>query len=99
MSRGRPPGFAMSAEHRVKVQNSNILNALSEHATGAREMSQTQVTAGLGLLRKCLPDLQAVELSTDPQKPLGIAWLNYPTTASSGSITSPEPNSSGSTAE
>ncbi|MGN6539112.1 MAG: hypothetical protein ACTHKQ_25725 [Mesorhizobium sp.] len=59
MSRGRKPGFRMSNEHRVKIQNSNILNALIEHAEGKREMSPTQVSAGLGLLRKVLPDLAA----------------------------------------
>lgn len=57
--RGRVAGFRMSAEHRVKIQNSNILNALIEHVEGIREMSATQVTAGLGLLRKVLPDLAA----------------------------------------
>lgn len=57
--RGRQPGFSMSNEHRVKIQNSNILNALIEHVQGDREMSATQVSAGLGLLRKVLPDLAA----------------------------------------
>lgn len=57
--RGRKPGFRMSNEHRVKIQNSNILNALIEHIEGQREMSATQVSAGLGLLRKVLPDLAA----------------------------------------
>lgn len=61
-SRGRQPGFSMSNEHRVKIQNSNILNALIEHAEGKREMSATQVTAGLGLLKKALPDLATVTL-------------------------------------
>lgn len=56
-SRGRQPGFRMSDEHRVKIQNSNILNALIEHVEGNREMSPTQVSAGIGLLRKVLPDL------------------------------------------
>lgn len=50
----------MSGAHRVKIQNSNILNALIEHVKGQREMSATQVTAGLGLLRKVLPDLASV---------------------------------------
>lgn len=58
-ARGRQPGFRMSNEHRVKIQNSNILNALIEHVEGVREMSATQVTAGLGLLRKVMPDLAA----------------------------------------
>ncbi len=49
----------MSNEHRVKIQNSNILNALIEHVEGRRDMSASQVSAGLGLLRKIMPDLQA----------------------------------------
>lgn len=53
----------MTDEHRVKIRNSNILNALIEHVQGEREMSSTQVTAGVALLRKCLPDLTSVELS------------------------------------
>jgi hypothetical protein len=70
--RGRQPGFRMSNEHRVKIQNSNILNALIEHAEGRREMSSTQVTAGLGLLKKCMPDLQAVQISGDEESPLKV---------------------------
>lgn len=62
-ARGRRPGFIMSNEHRNKIKNSNILNALIEHVEGKREMSATQVTAGLGLLKKALPDLQSVEHS------------------------------------
>lgn len=51
----------MTDEHRDKIKNSNILNALVEHVEGKREMSATQVSAGLGLLRKVLPDLSQVE--------------------------------------
>jgi hypothetical protein len=68
--RGREPGFRMSDEHRVKIQNSNILNALVEHACGKRNMSATQVSAGLGLLKKVLPDLQAMTIGGDPANPL-----------------------------
>jgi hypothetical protein len=64
--RGRRPGFTMSNEHRVKIQNSNILNALIEHAEGRREMNPSQVTAGLGLLKKAMPDLQAITVAGDP---------------------------------
>jgi O-glycosyl hydrolase len=67
----------MSNEHRVKIQNSNILNALIEHAEGTREMGATQVTAALGLLRKALPDLSATTVAGDeeggPVK-LEISW-------------------------
>jgi hypothetical protein len=64
-SRGRKPGFIMSDEHRVKIQNSNILNALIEHVNGQRDMSSSQVTAGIALMRKVLPDLQSTEITAD----------------------------------
>jgi hypothetical protein len=68
--RGRKPGFTMSHEHRVKIQNSNILNALIEHVEGKREMSATQVSAGLGLLKKALPDLSSIEHAGDADNPI-----------------------------
>jgi hypothetical protein len=68
--RGRKPGFRMSEEHRVKIQNSNILNALIEHVSGQREMSPTQVSAGLGLLKKVLPDISQITLSGDEDNPI-----------------------------
>lgn len=63
MARGRKPGFVMSEEHRTKIANSQILKCLLDHVQGKREMSSTQVTAGLGLLRKVMPDLASVEHS------------------------------------
>lgn len=65
----------MSDSHRVKIQNSNILNALVEHAEGKREMSSTQVNAGLGLLKKVLPDLSAVTLGGDAANPVAIRTI------------------------
>lgn len=50
--------------HRGKIQAGSLINALQEHALGAREMSQTQVTAAFGLLKKALPDLQSVDPET-----------------------------------
>lgn len=63
--RGRPAGFQMGDEHRLKIKNSNILNALIEHIEGRREMSATQVSAGLGLLRKVMPDLSQADNTTE----------------------------------
>lgn len=51
----------MSEAHRVKIQNSNILNALVEHVEGKREMTSTQVSAGIALLKKVMPDMQSVQ--------------------------------------
>lgn len=64
------PNIAMSHTHRLKIQNSNILKVLIEHAEGNREMSASQVTAGLGLLKKCLPDLATMTIEGNPEKPL-----------------------------
>lgn len=60
--RGRQ-SYQMSETHREKIRNSNILNALIEHTEGRREMLPSQVTAGLGLLKKVMPDLAAMEHS------------------------------------
>lgn len=65
--RGRKPGFVMTDEHRAKIRNSNILNALIEHIEGRRDMSASQVTAGLGLLKKCLPDMSTVTMQGDEE--------------------------------
>jgi len=51
----------MSDEHRTKIANSQILNRLIAAANGEVEMTSTQATIGLGLLKKVLPDLQSVD--------------------------------------
>jgi hypothetical protein len=63
MPRGRKPGFRMTDEHRTKIANSQILKCLIEHVEGKREMSGSQVTAGVALLKKVMPDLQSTELT------------------------------------
>jgi len=55
------PHYEMGKSHRDKIKNSNILNALIQHAVGERDMSSTQVQAGLGLLKKVMPDLKSVD--------------------------------------
>ncbi len=72
---GRPigsGGVSLTEAHRDKIRKSNILTALIEHAEGTREMSATQVTAGLGLLKKALPDLSTVTLEGG-ESPVKIA--------------------------
>jgi hypothetical protein len=68
--RGREPGFRMSEEHRTKIQNSRILRVLIDHVEGREEISPARVTAALGLLKKVLPDLQAVTIGGDPDNPI-----------------------------
>lgn len=49
---------------RQKIQASQIINRLTAHINSDKPiMDSSQVTAALGLLRKCVPDLQAVLLS------------------------------------
>ena len=63
------------AEHRVKIQNSNILNALIEHALGSREMTTSQANVGIALLRKIMPDLATTTIQGDDDGgPITITW-------------------------
>lgn len=73
--RGRPKGCIigrMSLEHRTKIANSQIVRVLLEHIEGKREMSATQVTAGVALLKKVMPDLQSTELTGDADNPVEV---------------------------
>ncbi|MCU7840861.1 MAG: hypothetical protein KZQ94_15965 [Candidatus Thiodiazotropha sp. (ex Troendleina suluensis)] len=48
---------------RMKIKAAQLINRLTKHVNGDIDMKATQVNAALGLLRKCLPDLAAVEWS------------------------------------
>lgn len=61
--RGRRPGFTMSHEHRTKISNSKILNRLIACAEGEVEMTSTQATVAIALLKKVMPDLAATEIT------------------------------------
>ena len=69
------PAYKMSNSHRDKIKNSNILNALIEHAEGKREMSGSQVTAGLGLLDRIMPKLATTTLEGNPDKPVTVTQI------------------------
>lgn len=66
MAAKKGPTYVMTNDHRDKIKNSNILNCLLEHVCGNREMSATQVSAGLGLLKKVMPDLATLQLENTP---------------------------------
>lgn len=55
---------------RDKIKSSQLINRLQDHVLGDVELSTTQITAALGLLKKCVPDLSATEHSNDPDNPL-----------------------------
>ena len=59
--------IANDTNTRAKIQTTQIAKRLTQHILGELEMTATQVTAALGLLRKTLPDLQAIELDLSPE--------------------------------
>lgn len=44
-----------------RIRAGHILRRLLEHFDGKLELSQTQITVGMGLLKKVLPDLKSIE--------------------------------------
>lgn len=68
--KGRHPGFRMDDSHRTKIANSQILNRLVGHVEGKVELSGTQVTAGIALLKKVLPDLNHNVHQGDEDNPI-----------------------------
>ncbi len=50
-------------EVRAKIRTSQLINRLMAHANGEIDMSKTQVSACMILLRKTLPDLMAISHS------------------------------------
>lgn len=67
--RGRKPGFTHSELTRERIRTAMLVNRLQAFVLGDPdpqskkpvEMSSTGMSAALGLLRKTLPDLQAIE--------------------------------------
>src|SRR5512139_67154 len=72
-ARGRSKGFKMPQEHRDKIGSSNVLRRLIKHAEGLEpNMTPSEVTAALGLLRKWMPDLAAQELTVETATPYAL---------------------------
>ena len=69
----------LSAEHREKIKVSQLLNALQNHALNDKKMGITQIKAAEVLLRKCLPDLKAMEVTGEGG---GAIQINVNTDAS-----------------
>lgn len=55
---------------RSKIQASQLINRLTDHALGELELSNTQVRAIEILLKKTIPDLSAVEHTGDADNPI-----------------------------
>lgn len=50
-------------ETRRRIRTSQLINRLEGHVFGKYDMTNTQVSAALGLLRKTLPDLSQAEVN------------------------------------
>lgn len=50
---------------RARIINSQIIDRLMKHALGEIELSNSQVQAAIGLLRKVLPDLASSEIKVE----------------------------------
>lgn len=72
---------------REKIRASQLVNRLEDHVLGEVEMSATQVTAALGLLKKCVPDLSAQQISGDADNPLAVQGIAVSLVKPDGSTT------------
>ena len=59
---------------RERIQADRIIKKLENHILDDSEMTSSQVSAALGLLKKRVPDLSAVELSGNDESPIAIAF-------------------------
>jgi hypothetical protein len=86
---GRKPGFHHSERTRERIRTWIIVNRLQAFCLGENDpstgkpvvMSASQVTAALGLLKKTLPDLKAVEHSGDVEAMVYVVTADPPTEA------------------
>lgn len=55
------------SETRAKIQASQLINRLTDHALGnlKKPMDASQVTAAIGLLKKAIPDLSAQDINAN----------------------------------
>ena len=64
---------------RAKIQGSQIVNVLMDHILskkGREDMKPSQINAGLGLLKKVLPDLQSTELKATVDASISLEKLS-----------------------
>lgn len=89
------PTYAARVAARIKA--GGIVFTLQEHILGKREMTSSQVTAALGLLRKVVPDQTKIEathrreesLQEEQARLMAESYLESKRRAAAGS---PEPN-------
>jgi hypothetical protein len=78
---GRPIGSRHQDDVRRKIQATQLINRLTNHAFGEVELTATQIKAIEILLKKSVPDLQSIQLTGDSENPveLRFKWATQPT--------------------
>ena len=74
---GRPINKLHQEDVRKKIQVSQLLNVLQNHALGETEdLSPTRMKAIEILLRKSMPDMASITISGDSEQPLQhiVTW-------------------------
>lgn len=61
-----------SDEVRAKIQASMLIRGLQDNFEGKKNLTSGQIKSAEILLRKSVPDLSSIELSSDPNKPVQI---------------------------
>jgi hypothetical protein len=61
-----------SDEVRAKIQASMLIRGLQDNFEGKKNLTAGQIKSAEILLRKSVPDLSSIELSSDPDKPVQI---------------------------
>lgn len=72
---GRPIGKLHQDDVRRKIQASQLINVLQEHALTGSSLEQSRIKAIEILLKKSLPDLSSMELTGDPEKPVSVQQI------------------------
>ena len=70
---------------RAKIQATQLINRLTKHALEDLELSTTQVRAIEILLKKVLPDLQAIEVDVDGGLDIGVREVHVSGTSTKDS--------------
>lgn len=68
--------IAIDENTRAKIQGTQLINRLTNHALGEVELSTSQVRAIEILLKKVLPDLQSIEVDMDVEGEVAIRQVH-----------------------
>ena len=64
-------------ETRAKIQASQLINRLQDHVFGKVDLKPTQVQSALGLLKKSVPDISAVQHTGGDGGPVQVSVIRF----------------------